>query len=61
MKNEAGVLLSEDYRIKDRLKTYFERLMNTENNWSVVLEDDQINLGLVTELPISYLPIHIIG
>lgn len=61
MKNEAGVLLSEDYRIKDRLKTYFERLMNTENNWSVVLEDDQINLGLVTEIPISYLPIHIIG
>ncbi|KAJ8717472.1 hypothetical protein PYW08_005871 [Mythimna loreyi] len=47
VRNEAGMVLSNDEEIKDRWKDYFERLINEENNWSGSLESKPINVGLV--------------
>lgn len=50
MKDDVGKVLSKDDEIKERWKAYFEKLMNEENKWNGVLEEVQVNMGLVREI-----------
>ncbi|CAH2108403.1 unnamed protein product [Euphydryas editha] len=53
IKDEAGKILTNDEEIKGRLKRYFNKLMNEENEWSGVLEHVRSNEGMVKEVSIK--------
>ncbi|XP_047029965.1 uncharacterized protein LOC124637498 [Helicoverpa zea] len=50
MKDESGKVLCKDEEIKERWKIYFEKLMNEENVWNGILQEAQVNKGLVREI-----------
>ncbi|XP_047543178.1 uncharacterized protein LOC125075508 [Vanessa atalanta] len=50
MKDEAGKVLCRDEEIKERWKIYFEKLMNEENDWNGIVQEAQVNKGLVREI-----------
>ncbi|XP_026746110.1 uncharacterized protein LOC113507456 [Trichoplusia ni] len=50
MKDECGDLLCEDDKIKERWKVYFEKLINEENGWNGLLQEAQVNKGLIREI-----------
>nr|XP_049697159.1 uncharacterized protein LOC126054693 [Helicoverpa armigera] len=50
MKDESGKVLCKDEEIKERWKVYFEKLMNEENVWNGILQEAQVNKGLVREI-----------
>ncbi|XP_047544596.1 uncharacterized protein LOC125076905 [Vanessa atalanta] len=50
MKDEAGKVLCRDEEIKERWKIHFEKLMNEENDWNGILQEAQVNKGLVREI-----------
>lgn len=46
-------MLIKDEDIKDRLNTYFEKLMNEDNDWSGVYNDVLVNIGLVNKISMN--------
>ncbi|XP_047029963.1 uncharacterized protein LOC124637497 [Helicoverpa zea] len=50
MKDESGKVLCKDEEIKEIWKVYFEKLMNEENVWNGILQEAQVNKGLVREI-----------
>ena len=53
MKDEVGIVLTEDKKIRNRWKGYFEKLMNEENDWNGVLESKPLNQGLVRKVNVD--------
>lgn len=50
VKDGSGKILCKDDEIKERWKDYFENLMNEENDWNGILQQAQVNKGLVREI-----------
>ncbi|KAJ8709706.1 hypothetical protein PYW08_009710 [Mythimna loreyi] len=61
VRDESGMVLSDNEKIKERWKEYFERLMNEENNWSGVLENKPVNVGLVRMVSVEEVRVAVNG
>lgn len=59
IKDNDGRVLTNDEEIKGRWKAYFEKLMNEENDWSGMLRNEPVNIGVVKEVSVEEVKIDV--